>query len=847
MSTKAERLRALAEKNKSEGFVGDAYATIKYNLSTMISGDPRIKAELAEQSMSKADRLRSVAARSDMPAESQIETPGIAFGEGVTDTIPFTVGIGTLAQFVPQARAASGAGRVVTGLQNMLNQYGRIFKQRPVSLMAGESIVGGGASLTGYSLEQRFPDLPAARFIGEMAGGISLDLAPKAIKMLPSVQIVQAAKRKFSTSEKDIQNRAAELLSIGNREEALRVLSQSRDFSPGAKFTSAIKSEDPIYSRMEQTILRAAQKGELPDQFTNMLEETNKAIRDDLSFGGLDEESMQGAFGRQVKHYKNLLDARIRIAANESDKAISKLVVTDTKESIEPIVRSKLSEALQEARQFEDELFKAVDQGEIVNINISKIARKELFNSLAKANKADMPDAAAFLDPKSKKYIGKKRVKGESVITNQNSIFELRGVQSELRREARAARSGSDPNFNKARIADELADSITEDIANIYAEPGSENPVAVAVAFSRELNNRFGKGSIAKVLRRERRGGESVDPSMTLSATLGTSPTLNRVAYDDILTAVSGNPEVQSAMEEFIKFKFFRNSEFNPRQAQNFLNSNADLMNRMPALKSEVQNAIRTGNAESIQKSRKADGTIFLNPNVNKAIIYMNQDASKAFNSVIASNNPSKDIRNLMRLTKLDDTGEAFQGLKTGFAQFLFEKSSKNVKTPTGSQMRLVDGGLFNELVQDKKVKQTIMTLFSKEERARIERAARTAQMLAKQIEARPAIELVQQQNMNMLQKALLRISGGSIGRSLGTGTLQAPEQMANIFENLAKGGVFDAEKKMLEDAMFNEDLFKAMLETPTKAELSKKSQRAIRAWAAQTLATYGDEQQQEN
>ena len=846
MSTTSEKLKQLAQESSSDGFVEDAYSTIKYNLASMISGDPRIKAQIAEQSMDTASMLRSVASRSDIPAESQIETPGIAFGTGFTETIPFAVGLGLVAQAIPQARAASGAGRVVSGLQNMLNQYGRVFRQKPIMMTTGEAFAGGTGGLTGFELEKRFPDLPAARFIGEMAGGVSVDLVPKAIKMLPSVQIAQAAKSKFSRSEKDVQRRAAELLSIGNREEALRLLSQSRDFSPGAKFTSALKTEDPIYSRMEQTILRSAQKGELPDQFTNMLEETNKAIRDDLSFGGLDQESMQNAFERQVKHYKNLLDARITIAANESDQAISKLVVTDVKENIEPIVRSKLYEALQEARQFEDNLYKAIDQSEIVNINISKIAYKELANSLAKATKGDMPEAAKFLNPKSSKYIGKKRTKGKSEITNKNSIFELRGVQSELRREARAARSGDNPNFNKARIADELADSITEDIANIYVEPGSENPIAVAVAFSRELNNRFGKGSIAKVLRRERRGGDSIDPSMTLSATLGTNKILNRVAYDDILTAVSGNPEVQSAMEDFIKFKFFRGTEFNPRQAQEFLNSNADLMNRMPAFKSEIQDAIRTNNAESIQRSRKKDGTVFLSPDVNKAIVYMNKDASKAFNEVIASNTPSKDIRNLMRMTKLDETGEAFQGLKTGFAQFLFDKASKTVRVPTGGQMKLVDGNLFNELVQDKKVKQTIMTLFSKEERARIERAARTAQMLAKQVQTRPVIELVQQQNMNTLQRALLRISGGSVGRSLGTGTLQAPEQMANIFENLARGGVLDAEKKMLEDAMFNDDLFKAMLETPTKAELSKKSQTAIRAWAAQTLATYGDEQQEQ-
>ncbi len=247
MSTTADRLKALAQQNQSQGFLGDAYATIKNNLATMVSGDPRIKAQIAEQSMDQANRLKSVAARADIPAENQIETPGIAFGTGFTDTIPFAVGLGFAAQAIPQARAASGAGRVISGLQNMLSQYGRVFKQNPIMMTTGEAFAGGTGGFTGFELEKRYPDLPAARFIGEVAGGFGTDLLPRSVKMLPSYKIYNFIKDKVSPAKVKVQARAAELLSIGDREGALKALQEPRDFSPDAKFTASFKTDDPTY------------------------------------------------------------------------------------------------------------------------------------------------------------------------------------------------------------------------------------------------------------------------------------------------------------------------------------------------------------------------------------------------------------------------------------------------------------------------------------------------------------------------------------------------------------------------------------------------------------------------
>lgn len=840
-----EELRRLARETESEGFFPDAYKTISQNLGRMVSGDPEIRRQLGPYSDTSPQGLKELAASVDIPAE---ETPGTAFGTGFSETIPFAVGLGVLSQVVPQARAASGAGRVVTTLQNLISSYGRTFRERPVSLITGEAFAGGVGGLGGFTLERAFPDLPGARFIGEIGGGLTADLVPSIIKMAPTISIIRSSIDRLAPGA--AQRRASELLSIGDRQAALSAIREAQDYSPGAAFTSGVLSGDPTYASMEKTIIDASKNGELSERLSNMIQQTSDAIYNDISFGGSSPEEIQKLFQHQVNHYSTLLDARMEIAANRANRAISQVQPEGVREAIEPTVRGYILNAVKEARELESSLYSVVDQEVIVPINISRIAYQELAASLPIAKKGNMPNAAKFLDPKSDSYLGKKTVDGKTEKTDENTLFELRGVQSALRAEARNARGGQEPNFDLARIADELADSITEDISNIYVSEGQENPLAVAIAFSRELNDRFGTGDVAKILGRSRSGGDRIDPSMTLSATLGTGKILRagaRVAYDDILQSVSGNPDVQLAMEEFLKFNFFRNQDFNARAAQDFLVSNSDLMNRMPAFKREIQEAIRTNDSSQLSRSRAVSGTGFMNPNINKAIIYINATPKQAFDKVIASNNPVREMRSFIRMAERDVSGDAIKGLKSSFTDYLFNRSTAKMTLPNQNEVPILDGNKFSSLLEEPKVKQAVMALFTREERARLERASRTARTLSSQMQRRQAIDLVQDQNMNLLQRTLLRVSGATLGRRMGTGTLQAPEMVANIFERLGRGGVMDAETRILEDAIFNENLFKALLERPSEGTLSPQSQRALRAWAAQTLATYGNEQQEQD
>lgn len=98
----------------------------------------------------------------------------------------------------------------------------------------------------------------------------------------------------------------------------------------------------------------------------------------------------------------------------------------------------------------------------------------------------------------------------------------MRGLQSKLREVARNSRSGDNANLNRARIADSLADAITDDIA--LTEGGEEvaGLVQAAVGYSRDLNNKFRKGTVGNLLG-YKQGAPKVPSGLVLENSIGVS------------------------------------------------------------------------------------------------------------------------------------------------------------------------------------------------------------------------------------------------------------------------------------------------------------------------------------
>ena len=91
-------------------------------------------------------------------------------------------------------------------------------------------------------------------------------------------------------------------------------------------------------------------------------------------------------------------------------------------------------------------------------------------------------------------------------------------------------------------------------------------------------------------------------------------------------------------------------------------------------------------------------------------------------------------------------------------------------------------------------------------------------------------------------------ITGAAIGRTqarrLGIGgTVQIPGIMANRFRDLVAAGVRDPAGRLIRDMVFDEDLFRELLQSNLEQggkSLSKTATRRLNAWTAAVIAEYG-------
>jgi hypothetical protein len=261
----------------------------------------------------------------------------------------------------------------------------------------------------------------------------------------------------------------------------------------------------------------------------------------------------------------------------------------------------------------------------------------------------------------------------------------------------------------------------------------------------------------------------------------------------------------------------------------------------MPAFKKEIQEAIRTEDTSRlIQKSPRG----FSDPKINKAVIYIEQGPKKAFENALASRTTAKDFSTLIKMASRDDTGEALDGLKTSFAEYLLNKNRSTARD--ANNVRFIDSGKLSDALTDRKTRIAINALYSTAERARFDRVLRTAKMLDT---ARTAgkLETISTDKLGMIGSLVARVTGAQLGRQVSN-TIQGPAIFAQKFQELANAGVVNPAQRLLVDAIEDEDLFKALLETKldAKGRVSTKAKKAINAWMGVTLKNLAMEDQEQ-
>ena len=754
-------------------------------------------------------------------------------------------------------------GRVKQFPQKLGNQMGERFKQQPIRTTVGDAGLGFTAGMGGHVASQIFPDSSAAKFVGEIVGGIApqfliVRLAAKAAGLLRQ----KASNFFHPLSDSGQLNRAKGRVNRAIPEEnlgkSLDNINQPTTIDPATGkpvLTITQRTNEPGLLSLEESIADSSELllREHDLQIANANKVIQAALRDVSGEGDESARAIAKTLQLANQYLDDLLATRIRIAAQTTSERVEQLGTSVTREQTNRIAREEIESALKAARAQEKELYKLIDPKVKAPFKKTLAKIKELKKELSRAEQGDMASVANIILNLSKKRKSKDGV--VSPAPTLTTIKELRGVQKKLRQFARNARAGENANFNAARIADKVADEITEDLADIKTHPEMVDAIQAAVAFSRNLHDRFSKGAVGKLLGKNVAGGEKVPAGETLERTIGLKDTTSREAMDDLLrifdfpdASIPGRGLVIDAAEDYMRGRFLvyavHKGELNVKNAERFIAQHIELISRLPVLRHQLDEIIESGHALAIQERNRK--RIHLDdPKVSKATMYIEKGAVAAFKDM-AQLKPEEAVRQMQLLINRvakDKTGEATKGLKSGFMEYLLQ-GARSGKGRDVKDIQFLSGVKLKEAINNPANKAMIEKLFDKQELARLEIITRDLIRLEHRIAAGKSLEGVIGDKPGTVIMLLAGIAGAASGRRMGNvigGTIQVPGMIASRFRQLAESNVRDPVTRLLRDAMHDEKLFRALLE-PVDVEvgLSKTTTSALNAWAFNVLAENG-------
>jgi hypothetical protein len=543
-----------------------------------------------------------------------------------------------------------------------------------------------------------------------------------------------------------------------------------------------------------------------------------------------------------------LLNERLSVAARRTDESINRMVPGTSAEDANRIASVQLDRALKDANTMESELFSLVDQAAIAPTTNTSNALRDAMGEMGRTGMRNIPPyARQFFDPQSTGYLG-----------STASVRELRNAQSSLREIARNARQGSgrSVNLGLARIADNLANAITDDLS--LTDGANPELIKNAVAFSREKNEAFRQGSVGRILRTATDGGDLVPPALTLVDSIGLSGPRGAQSFDEIMDAAAfasqragfeGTGGLYDAMDSFVKHDFLsrvvRNGEVSDSAVNSFLRNNDGILNRFPQIRQDINNVVSSANRMEAANEMRKSFKYFDDPDVSKAALFIKKGPEEAFRSVMEARNPRREMQTLVDLVSNDQTGGALEGLKSGFFEYLMNQSD---------QGGFVSGAKLSDITSSMKSRAAIDTLFTEAEKNRLFTIVRTAERLDAARAATPSKEGIMGDELSGAVQTTLGILGAAFGRqtssNLGGGTVQIPGIMADRFRSLGRAGLLNPAKRLVIDALGDEKLFREVLLPSVNnpnAPLSAQGARRLNAWAAAAAMNLAESGDQEN
>jgi hypothetical protein len=550
--------------------------------------------------------------------------------------------------------------------------------------------------------------------------------------------------------------------------------------------------------------------------------------RELVAIGSRPEEAQQFLQLRQ-QQAREAIQGRIDNATRRAGEArpLSSLEPSEASGIVAAEIRRAEADALAQER----DLWNQVPRGAQVNAQGSQNLVQSIVDETPWAQRTDIPAVARELLQKPQ----------------QQTVAEMHGLYSELRRISRSAMAGTDQNKNRARIANQIADRLLADMGAIDGSTEIGRTINTARAFSREMHELFDRGTVGRLLRRSVDGDEQVDPLLTLERSIGRGGTQALVGARDIRVAADTDA-VDNAIRQYLINSFnekaFPSGAFSQAQANRFLSQNRELLEsstRFQDLRALFENAIRQQERASLAQRRGQQFESGISESA--ATRFIEAAPSQSMETIFRAARPSEMAESLLRQARRDESGKAVEGFKASLSDYLIGRSSTS--TPDGP---VINSRRLQELLDSEDVQSVMDTVYTPSERSRLNAIAAELNRLEA---SSGAVDALADRPANSMLSTYARIVGARVGANLGggfAGGLQSAGIVSSRAQQLIGRLTNDKAQQMLRDAVQDPELFRSLLMDVTVPENFDRVRRSLAPYVAGGVsAQAGSERENEN
>lgn len=777
----------LAFLNRGIASVLGAPVDVMQSALEMIPGYPKdvvpIGGRKSIESGMKATGIR-VPEEGEQPA-SVSEYMGQTVGEVTGMLVPFTKMLQT---------ASRGTGLVSRVSKSIYDQV----IAHPWIAGASEVTGGAGAGSGRYIKEEVLPPDSITGQFAEPVGGITGGLVPVALTYTPA----RIAGKYGKTILKKIASPFTEEGSKYRAGKFLKKQVTDTTTAAGKVIEDTIGDLPPAVASGEKRLMKLYNQLRDADPVTDASEikklynSINKLEQELRSMGYAAPEALHNVTAKRVASIQLNMQRRVSDAMSDAQRKIDALPVSTRQSQESVIVRKEIEKVMRKAINDPDTgtraLWAKVPKDVDVGFSESQTTYRNILKDLSKAQFEDVPSP----------------LRNSILVTNppggRTTVKEMQGLRSKLLEVERMARKNGE--WNKARIAGDVADSILDDLES----EGADEALKTAISATRAFKERFERGIVGRILGYSKSGAPSISPEVTLDISIGRSGIAGSIDVEKIVVT----PEAQAATKRYIARSFTDyttdsgTKEFNVRKASRWVENNRELLDKFPDLQTQLND---------INKAKQyADDTLSVmtqrmenlrDPRISTAAKFLGSEPGQEIDNIFKSKNPVKATTELVRQARKDTTGEALEGLKGAYIDHLMEKASVGTYNEVGEKT-LSGNALLGFINKNGKA---LKTVFSADEMARLQKIGSELAQIDKLDKLRGRmIDINMDDAASNFLHLINRVGGAQFGRWVakmtGGGTVQTPGIFSERFKMFSKYITKDRAFQLIHDAITADD-----------------------------------------